>query len=215
MLEQVGRPAGSCGTRSSWHVLGLQRELDVAADGLVRIQGVALEHHGDLAGPRRQPGHGVAVDEDIALGRLVQAGDGAQQRRLAAPRRAEQDEVLALLGRQVDAVDGPDRAVAAATAERGPAVVLLDQVPDLDDRHRQPTSPWLRHLVNTALTACSAVPTESLALYSPRATLAIMFGSDERVEDLAHGRIGRAGVADVRAPLRGVLEDRQLVRWRS
>ena len=53
-------------------------------------------------------GHDVAADQDVAIRRLLKAGDHAQQRRLAAARRPQQDEELALLRGQVDAVDGDD-----------------------------------------------------------------------------------------------------------
>ena len=78
-----------------------------------------------------------AADEDLALGGLLQPGDRAEQGGLAAPGRAEQDEVLALLGRQVDAVDGVTM----------PAVVPLPQVPELDDAttvHRPGQPPPMR-----------------------------------------------------------------------
>src|SRR5207249_4551206 len=47
-----------------------------------------------------------ASDEDVALGRLLEPGDHAQQRRLAATGRTKEDEELALLGCEGDVVDG-------------------------------------------------------------------------------------------------------------
>src|ERR687897_897638 len=75
------------------------------------------------AGPRRQVVDDLPVDEDLPLARLLQPGDGAQQGGLAAPRGAEEDEVFALLGGQVDAVHGVDP----------PTLELLDEPPDLHD----------------------------------------------------------------------------------
>src|SRR5690606_28475021 len=135
----------------------------------------ALEHHGDLTGPRWQARHEMAIDQHVARGRLLQAGDGAKQRGLAAAGRAEEDEVLALLARQVNTVECADSAVPAPTQR--PSVVLLDEVLDLYDRHGQPpTSPCSRHLLKTAVICCSATSTDSRALCSPRATRANMFG---------------------------------------
>ena len=74
----------------------------------MRIERVALEHHGDIARAGRQVGHHRAVDDDIARGRPLEAGDHAHQRGLAAARGAEQDEELAFLGGEVDAVDRAD-----------------------------------------------------------------------------------------------------------
>jgi hypothetical protein len=90
----------------------------------VRVQRVALEHHGDLAGARRQLRDDLPVDQHVAGRGLLQPGHGTQQRRLTAAGRAEQDEVLTLLRGEVDPVDCP----------YPPVVELLDQVADLDDR---------------------------------------------------------------------------------
>src|SRR4029453_1793607 len=79
--------------------------------------------HGDLAGPWRRVVDALPVDADLPLARLLQPGDGAQQGGLAAPRGAEEDEVLALLGGQVDAVHGVDP----------PALALLDNPPAPND----------------------------------------------------------------------------------
>jgi hypothetical protein len=121
--EQLDRPACLALLLGLAEPLGPEREDDVLHDALVRVQGVALEDHGDLARPRGQLVDDPPPDEHLALGGLLEPGDGAQQRGLAAPRRAEEDEVLALLGGEVDAVDGV----------HAPAVELLDQLLDLDD----------------------------------------------------------------------------------
>jgi hypothetical protein len=102
-----------------------EREDDVAQHGLVRVERIALEHHGDASLARRQAGDDVTADEHVAGGRLLQARDRAQQGRLAAAGRPEQDEVLPLAGGQVDSVDGAHPAT----------VEMLLQVADLDRRH--------------------------------------------------------------------------------
>ena len=67
-----------------------------------------------LVGPLvgRQPGDVGAVDQDLALGRLLEAGDHPQRRRLAAAARAEQREELALADREAELVDGGEVAEA-------------------------------------------------------------------------------------------------------
>ena len=49
----------------------------------------------------------LAVDQDLAVGDLLEPGDHPQQGRLAATRRADEDHELAVLDLQVDAVDRP------------------------------------------------------------------------------------------------------------
>ena len=51
----------------------------------------------------------MRISPDVGL---LEPGDHAEQRRLAAARGAEQDEELAFLGREVHAVDGVDLAEA-------------------------------------------------------------------------------------------------------
>ena len=71
---------------------------DVAGDGLVREQGALLEDHPDAALLRRHAASRrdvTVTDDDAPGGRRLQPGDAAQQRRLAAPGRAEQGEDLA------------------------------------------------------------------------------------------------------------------------
>ena len=52
----------------------------------------------------------LAVEQDLALGRLLEAADHPQRRRLAAAGRAEQREELALADHQVDPLDRGDDA---------------------------------------------------------------------------------------------------------
>ena len=77
------------------HAVLLQAEGDVLLHRHVRKQRVGLEHHVHRALVRRNARHVDAVDEDLAAGRLFEAGQHAQQRGLAAARAAEQAEQLA------------------------------------------------------------------------------------------------------------------------
>ena len=60
-------------TSSSAHLLDPQREGDVLEDGHVRVERVALEHHGDAALDRRQVVDPLAVDDDVARGGVRRA----------------------------------------------------------------------------------------------------------------------------------------------
>ena len=48
----------------------------------------------------------LAVEDDVALGRVLVPADHPQRRRLAAPGRAEQNDVLAVVDVQVDVLHG-------------------------------------------------------------------------------------------------------------
>jgi hypothetical protein len=63
----------------------------------MREQRIGLEHHVDRPVVGRHLGHVLAVDLDGARGRLLEAGEHAQQRRLAGARAAEQAEQLRLV----------------------------------------------------------------------------------------------------------------------
>ena len=70
----------------------LQAVLDVLPHGQPAERGVGLEDHAAVAADAVDR---LAVDEDLALGRRQQAGDGLEDRRLAAARGAEEDDDLA------------------------------------------------------------------------------------------------------------------------
>jgi hypothetical protein len=86
-------------------------------------QRVLLEDHVDVAPVGRDPDHVAAVEQDLAAGRLLEAGDHPQGGGLAAARGPEQGEELALGDAQVDAVDGLDLVAAA-----GELLVHADQL---------------------------------------------------------------------------------------
>jgi hypothetical protein len=66
--------------------------------------GVGLEDGVDGATVRGDAPHGLSGDGDLTLGRLLEAGDHAQRRRLAAPGRPEQREELALVDLQRETI---------------------------------------------------------------------------------------------------------------
>ena len=181
----------------------------------MRVQRVALEDHRDLPRPRRQPVDDVAADQHLAVGRLLQPRDRAQQRRLAAARGPEQDEVLPFGRRQIDAVDGADVAAAEVLAEPSD----LDRERHLavaparhrTDHYAPPIRPFLRHFSKIGLICPSARATAAWGLERPRAARAYMFGmmNVPKISPIAGVRV--AAVADVRRPVQCVLQDGQLV----
>ena len=80
----------------------LEPELHVFKHGEPGEQRERLEHHGDAG---RRPQHRLAQIGDRAGRGRHQAGDRAQQRRLAGPGAAEQPDDLALDQFQLDAVE--------------------------------------------------------------------------------------------------------------
>jgi beta-glucosidase-like glycosyl hydrolase len=79
---------------------------DVFADRQVREQRQRLEHHAELALVRRHVGEVLAIEQYASRRRRFEAGDQPQQRGLAAARRPEQADELAVRRREVDVVDG-------------------------------------------------------------------------------------------------------------
>ena len=99
-LHQAQHFADACrggGCRPTPH---LQPEGDVAHDGQVRKQRIALEHDAHLAPMRRQCNDAAAVQADVARGRRNETGDQPQRGGLAAAGRAEQYDQLAGLDLQ-------------------------------------------------------------------------------------------------------------------
>jgi hypothetical protein len=107
-LDQGQRLADPAPGLGPGHVLEAEPEGDVVVDAQEREQGVALEHGVDLALVRRGPGHVDPVEQDAAVGGLLEPGDQPQGGRLAAARGAEQGEELPAGHLQVDAVHGGD-----------------------------------------------------------------------------------------------------------
>ena len=83
-----------------------QAVADVAGDVHVREERVVLEDRVDVALVRRDTGDRLSGEQDLALRRLLEAGDHAQRRGLAAAGRAEEAVELAAGDVQVHVVDG-------------------------------------------------------------------------------------------------------------
>ena len=87
------------------HLAELEAVRDVVVDVVVRQQGVALEDHRGVALVGREPVDGLVVEVDLALVGALEAGDHAQDGRLAAARGAQQAGEGARLHRDVGVVD--------------------------------------------------------------------------------------------------------------
>jgi len=83
----------------------LQRERKVVAHGHVRVEGVALEHHRDVAVARGNVVHHAVADGEPPLADRLQPRDHPQRGALAAARRPDQHHELLVRNLQVDAVD--------------------------------------------------------------------------------------------------------------
>ena len=70
----------------------------------VRKQRVVLEHHGDVALLRRQPGDVLPAQPHLATGRALQTGDQRQQAGLALAGRPQQGQRFASGHLQADAL---------------------------------------------------------------------------------------------------------------
>ena len=88
----------------------LQAERQVLLDRHVRVQGVVLEHHGDVPVLGRQVVDHPVADRDRAAGDLLQPGDGPQRGRLAAPGGADEHHELAVRDVKAQLVNGLDAA---------------------------------------------------------------------------------------------------------
>ena len=81
------------------------------------VEGIALEHHGDIAVLRPDVVHHLAADGDGALVHLLEPGDHAQQGRFPAARGTHQDDELAIADGDIDAME--DLEIAEALADAG------------------------------------------------------------------------------------------------
>jgi hypothetical protein len=135
--DQVDAAAHALGARFLRHALAggpvREPEADVALDGLPREQRVVLEHHAALG---RRAGDRPPVDRDAPGRRRLEAGEQVQHGRLAAARRADDREELALPHVERQVLDRDGR----------PVAVRVEALADaLDDELRARSSPAPRH----------------------------------------------------------------------
>jgi hypothetical protein len=102
----------------------LQAVPEVLAHAHVRVERVALEHHGDVSVPRREVGHVTSADRDLTGRDLLEPGDRPQECRLAAAGRTDERDELAIPDPERDVVDRDHV-----------AGIHLADVPERDLRH--------------------------------------------------------------------------------
>ena len=83
-------------------LLELERKRHVLVHRHIGVQSIALEHHGDVAVLGRHVVDALAVDEHIARGNVLQAGDHAHRRGLTAARGANEDDELLVVNGEVE-----------------------------------------------------------------------------------------------------------------
>ncbi len=89
------------------HLAELETERHVVEHRHVRVEGIVLEHHGDVPVLGWDVVHHPIADLQLALADVLQPGDHPQQGGLAAPRRADEHHELAVAYLQVDIGDCP------------------------------------------------------------------------------------------------------------
>ena len=109
-------------------LLGVKREGQVLRHREARVEGVELEHHGDVAIARREVVDPRAGDEDVARRHVLEPCDHAERRGLAAAGGPEQAHHLAGFHVEVDVVD------------RGERAEVLAEVAQLDVGHGRATA---------------------------------------------------------------------------
>ena len=83
-------------------LLELKRKRHVLVHRHIGVQSITLEHHGDVAVLGRHVVDALAIDEHIAGGDVLQAGDHAHRRGLTAARRANEDDELLVVNGEVE-----------------------------------------------------------------------------------------------------------------
>jgi len=104
-IEDVGRLLHLAVDLRLVHFGQPQSERHVLAHRHVRVQRIALEHHRDVAILGLDVVDHLAVDGDGAAANLFEAGQHAQQRRLAAARRTHQHHEFAIFDVERDPVN--------------------------------------------------------------------------------------------------------------
>src|SRR5688572_22093545 len=74
------------------------------------------------------------VKQRLAGARLLQAHQGARDRRLAAAALTDQPQRFTFVNREIDAIDGLDETGASSQPQAAADGVVLDQPADLEDR---------------------------------------------------------------------------------
>jgi hypothetical protein len=104
--EELGRPRDALVHDVLRRVSQTQPEADVVGDGEVRVERVVLEDHRDVPLLGRQVVHDALADRDLAFGDVLEPRDHPQRGRLAAARRADEHDELAVADLEREVVHG-------------------------------------------------------------------------------------------------------------
>jgi hypothetical protein len=104
-VEDLRGPAHALIDLALREALVPQPEGQVVVHREMRIERVRLEHHRDVARARRDLVDDPLPDEDAAVGHLLEPREHAQGGALAAARRPDEDEELAVLDLEAEVVD--------------------------------------------------------------------------------------------------------------
>jgi hypothetical protein len=124
LLQQLGQPEPARDGRDGGgalrlrHAAAREREGDVLGDREMGVERVELEDEADVTLGGRARRHVGAGEADRPRARQLEPGHHAQRRRLAAARRSQQHDELALCRSEVDPLHGA-RAVGVGLRERG------------------------------------------------------------------------------------------------
>src|SRR5437868_11143640 len=157
----------------------LQRKSDIFVHGHVRIKGVALKYHGDVAIPRIGGRDVLPVNKHASRGRRVEAGKDSQCRALAGAGRTEQRKKFA--GRDVE----------RHALQRGEIAVHPDDVLETHlaaAAHRRPpplTAPTVNPLTMFFCATMPRMTTGSIASTETAASLAHSVCSTETKLNMA------------------------------
>src|SRR5579883_1553280 len=164
-LDRSGGLVDRRGDARLWCLRHFQRKGDVLEYRHVRIEGVALKHHGDVAGARVDGGDIDAVQHDSAGGRHVEAGENPQRRGLSRPGRPQEREEFAGFYGEVD------------TLQRGEVSVHLHDISEMNlaaQGHRRPppfTAPTVRPFTMCFCASTPSTITGSIVITDTAASL--------------------------------------------
>ena len=137
----------------------------IAEHGAPRQQGRILEHDGAV---RTGPRHHLAVDQDAAAGRRDQAIDHGEESGLAATRRANNGDELAIHHLQIDAVERHELRIGARLRIGKPDVLGFEFWRHAATCGRQTsTRRSMRRMSSTSATPAAAMvstPTNTLSV---------------------------------------------------
>src|SRR5262249_43097755 len=156
------------------HLPELEPVGEVVLHGHVRVEGVVLEDHRDVALLRRLVGDVDVLDEDRAVRDVLEPGDHPQHGRLPTARGADEDDELARVDLECDLVDGLD-------------AVGVDLGHRVEANAHVATSPGSRSAAGSA-SPCAVVSASTSWSISSRLSVALVFGSSIAATRTSSGR---------------------------